>query len=139
LIVKTHALYTSPLLTVILGNVATYSIRPPVPSAFMEWMYVFESSNNFTLDSPFTLTIVIMSPVLWFNPCTVVMTLNISFFTVSGEIVCARISGVVLSIGVAISPSNDTDRNAKVVFFCLISAVDNINEQWFKYISAQIS
>jgi hypothetical protein len=34
-----------------------------------------------------------------------------------------------LSIDVAINPSNDTDRNAKVVFFCFIFAFDNIDEQ----------
>jgi hypothetical protein len=66
------------------------------------------------------------------------MTLNISFFTGSGEIVvCARVSVVVLSIDVAISPSNDTDKNTKIVFIRLISDVDNINGQRFKYISAK--
>jgi hypothetical protein len=52
-------LYSSPTLTVMLGNIAVYSITPPVPSlAFTEWTYVLLSSNNLTLDSPFTLTIV---------------------------------------------------------------------------------
>jgi hypothetical protein len=36
LIIRAHTLYSSPLLTVILGNVATYSTMPPSPAAFTE-------------------------------------------------------------------------------------------------------
>ena len=54
--------------------------------------------------------------------------------------VCASKSGKVIGTVVAINPSNDADRNAKVSLFCLI-AVDKrsfFNDQyWFKYISAQ--
>lgn len=70
------------------------------------------------------------------------MTLNISFFSAFGElVVCAKVSGVVLNIDVAITPSNDTDRNAKMSSFCLVLVlvVDNIDEQKIEYISAQIS
>jgi uncharacterized protein YsxB (DUF464 family) len=66
------------------------------------------------------------------------ITLNISFFASGEVVVCARVSGVVLSIDVVINPSNDTDRNANVSSFCLNCTVDNIDEQRFKYISAQI-
>jgi hypothetical protein len=47
----------------------------------------------------------------------------------------------VLNIDVAITPSNDTDRNAKMSSFCLVLVlvVDNIDEQKIEYISAQIS
>src|SRR5215204_1935240 len=123
-------------------------IRPPVPSAFMEWMYVLESSNSLTLDSPFIFTIVTLSPLLRSILFIVLITLNMSFFfSVSGElVVCARAPGEMLfSAVVATSPSNDTDRNAKVSFSCffLIPIVDKrssfIYQQQFKYISAQNS
>jgi hypothetical protein len=108
-----------------LGNVAAYSIIPPVPSAFIERIYVLVSSNNFTVHYPFTLTIVTMSPLLWSNPCTVISTLNISFLSDGSlaVVVCARVLGLVLStVVVAINPSN---RNAKepvvvVVFFLFL-------------------
>jgi hypothetical protein len=95
-----------------------------VPSALIEWMYVLLSSNSLALDSPFTVTIVTISPVLWSSPCTVIITLNISFFSVPKElVVCASKSGKVIGTVVAINPSNDADRNAKISLFCLI-AVD---------------
>jgi CheY-like chemotaxis protein len=49
LIVKTHALYTSPLLTVILGNVATYSIRPTEENAKKKRILLVDDELDITL------------------------------------------------------------------------------------------
>jgi hypothetical protein len=97
---------------------------PPAPAAFIEWTYVFESSNNFTLDSPFTLTMVTTSPVLWFSPCTVMITLNISFFAVSGELVVCAIAAGVLTIAEAARTSPSTNIDTRLSFFRIIPIVD---------------
>jgi hypothetical protein len=138
---KAHTLYSSSTLTVILGNVATYSIIPPVPSlAFTDWMYVLASSNSLTLESPFTLTIVTMSPLLWSNPCIVIITLNMSFFLIaSGEVMaCATASESALRTDVAIIPSSDADRNTNVssrLFLALNVKCSSFIDWKFKYFS----
>ena len=73
------------------------------------------------------------------------MTLNISFFS-REVVVCACAFGVLSSTAVAISPSNDIDRNTKAISFRLsfvVPVIDNvcltpIDQQKFRYILAQI-
>ena len=81
LISNAQALYCSPVLMVIFGNVDTYSIKPCPPLLLLlEFRYDFSSSNNFTFDWPFTVTNVMTSPLSFPSPFTVRIILKISCF-----------------------------------------------------------
>ena len=84
LVVNTHALYSSPVVTVTFGNVATYSTRwlllPPRPLEFIGTTYGASESRNFTLEaSPlFAVTIATTSPFDLSTPNIVIITLKTS-------------------------------------------------------------
>src|SRR5919198_471036 len=119
-----QALYSSPTLTLVFGNVETYSTSG-MPPYFIEFLYVCISSNNLDFVSPFTLTTVIMSPVFRFIPSTVIITLNTScFFFTCSVVDCPWTSGLILSANNNITTGNNLlpkKINANNLGYCLFS------------------
>src|ERR671910_1425736 len=128
LTVATHALYSSPELTVTFGNVATYSIRWLPPSlAFNGTTSGPDASNNFTFAaSSFAVTIAITSPLDSSTPNIVIMTLKMS----SPCPVCACTGVIVMTVSINDARITTTTpiSNKTVILFCIyISMTSNPN------------